>query len=835
MPTFLLKKKEATLLCRRITGDASIKSSETWAGVNNIKALCDVIEQEEDDRGDHFSTALQNTIRSKDLKEGRRTHALISLAGCETADLLGSLLIRMFSSCGSLTEADQVFQRLPRAGCLSICAIICSYTKFGQANQAINLFFQACQSAMEQDGHTVAAVLRACSILTALPESKAINSYIYEKGFDDDVFIVNCLVSLYAQCGCLEDACKLFEKNSKLELVTWTVLIGQYTKFGRGNEALQLYLQMLQQGMKPDNVIFTLVLNACANVARAKQGMLVHDQFIESGFKPDSQFENSLIDMYAKCGRLEDACHTFLTTRHRDVVACSSMMNGFIQHGRAQQALELFWKMQKEGVQPNHITLACALKACSDSGDLCQAKLIHAHTVFSGNDVDNIIRSSLVNMYSKCGSFEDAHSIFAKLAMRRSVDWSMIMSASAIQKHSQESLHLNDLMQEEGLTLDRISFTDMLKACTTSMIGEARIIHSQIIESGFEDDKFVGASLIDTYSRCRILEDARRVFNQLSGKDVVIWGIMMTGYLESGLSQEVLNLLHYLQDGGAVEPNHMILVSVLKACSTLVALDEGRLIHCLALETGCEPDVYVGSSLINMYSKCGSLLDACKMFERLPQKNVVIWTAMIGGCAHHNEYKLALQYFEGMQRSGLKPDEQAFMCLLTACNHVGLANACHHHLMFMADEYGIFPTLDHVNCAADVFGRAGQVKEARDLETKTNAGNMVGWMSLLSHSQTHGNIKEAKKCLEHLTLFDRRHAAGYTIMSKVYATAGMQENSETLLALKDIANAWKKPGEAFIELENKVHSFTVGMRTHPQIQGKLQRLHVHMQERGYIF
>ncbi|KAI5061723.1 hypothetical protein GOP47_0024228 [Adiantum capillus-veneris] len=415
------------------------------------------------------------------------------------------------------TEADQVFRRLPRAGCLSLCAIICSYTKFGQAIQAIILFFRACQSAMEQDGHTIAAVLKACSILAALPEGKAIHGYILEQGFDADVFIINCLVSLYAQCGCLEDAYRLFERYSRLELVTWSVLIGQYTKLGRGHEALQLYLQMLRQGLRPDNVIFTIVFNACASVASITQGMLVHDQFIQNGLRPDCPFENSLVDMYAKCGSLEDARHTFLNSQHRDVVACSSMMNGFTQHGRPQEALELFWEMQKEGVQPNCFTLACALKACSDSGDLWQAKLIHAHIVCSCNDVDNFVRSTLVNLYSKCGSIEDAHNVFAKLATRRSVDWSMMISGSAIQKHGQETVHVADLMQEEGLNLDRISFTDMLKACTRSMIGEAKLIHSQIIESGFECEKFVGASLIDTYSICGILEDARRVFNQLSG------------------------------------------------------------------------------------------------------------------------------------------------------------------------------------------------------------------------------------------------------------------------------------------------------------------------------
>eukprot|EP00250_Pteridium_aquilinum_P004036 c14287_g1_i1 orf=3-1634(+) len=543
--------------------------------------------------------------------------------------------------------------------------------------------------------------------------------------------------------------------------------------------------------------------------------------------------------MYAKCGSLEDARQIFFTSRHQDVVAWSGMMSGFAQHGRFHDALELFWKMQGQGVDPNHFSFACALKACSDLGDLSHGKLIHAYVIYTGHDVDNFIKSTLINMYSKCGSLEDAHRVFEKLTRRGLVDWSVMMSGLAMHKPSEHSLQLNHLMQKEELDLDKIIFTDMLKACmNTSMLGEAKLIHSQIIENSFECDRFIGAALIDTYAQCRTLEDARRVFNQLLDKDVVIWGVMMTGYLEAGMSQEAINLFQNLQEDG-VEPNSIIVVGVLKACSSLVALDEGKLIHCSALETGCELDMFVGSSLINTYSKCGSLLDACRMFERLPKQNVVTWTAMIGGCAHHNEYKLALQYFEDMQRAGLKPDGQTFMCLLTACNHVGLAEDCHLHLVSMAGKHGIVPTVDHFNCVADILGRAGRVEEAKDLlETKTHTDNIVGWMSLLSHCKTYGNIREGKQCLERITAFDRKHAAAYVLMSKVYASADMLENAEMLLTLRNSANAWKKPGEAFIEVDNKVHGFFVGKKTHPQIDEihqKLQKLHVQMQERGYIF
>lgn len=823
-------------------GDCSVRVSEICKGAQHddqCQNFYSMMEQGRHDLGVYFSSLIEENMGRKDLKAGRRTYAFIILCGFEMGDLLGSRLIRMFASCGSIPAADQVFNKISRPGCLSVCSIICAYTKLGQAKHAIRLFFQLCQSRMDQDGHTVAAVLKACSILAALEEGNVIYLYILEGGFDSDVFVVNSLITLYAQCGRLEDAHRLFDRFSRPELVTWSVMIGEYTKLGRGCEALHLYFQMLQQDIKPDNVIFTIVLNACASIVNIEQGKLVHGHYVQSGLKSDSYIENTMVDMYAKCGNLEDARKIFLTSQHQDVATWCGMMTGFSQHGRFHEALDLFWKMQAVGVEPNHFTFACALKACSDLGDLSHGKVIHGQVICTGHDFDKFIKSTLINMYSKCGSLEDAHRVFEKMAVRGLVDWSVMISGLAMHKHSQQSLQIKHLMQEEGLNLDKTSFTDMLKACASaSTLGEAKLIHSQIIESGFECDRFIGASLIDTYAKCRTLDDARKVFNQLLDKDVVIWGVMMTGYLEVGISREVLHLFQDLLKDG-LEPNHVVVVFVLKACSSLVALDEGKLIHCSAMETGCELDMFVGSSLINMYSKCGSLVDACRMFERLPKQNMVIWTAMIGGCAHHNEYRMALRYFEDMQRAGLKPDGQTFMCLLTACNHVGLAEDCHLHLISMTGEHGVAPTVDHFNCVVDILGRTGRVEAAKDLlETKTYSDNIVGWMSLLSHCRTYGKIHEGNQCLEHIMAFDRKHAAGYTLMSKVYESAGMRENAEMLLTLRDSANAWKKPGEAFILLENQVHGFFVGEKTHPQIHEihqKLKKLHMQMQERGFIF
>ena len=163
------------------------------------------------------------------------------------------------------------------------------------------------------------------------------------------MYVVNALIDMYAKCGSLKDACSVFEKLPKPGIVTWSAMIAEYVQHGERQEALQLYQGMLQQGMERDNVTLSSILKACSSLAALDQGKMVHTHFIESGLEADIFVENTLIDMYAKCGSLEDVHTLFGKLIDRDVVTWSAMISGYAQHGHSQQALQLFEQMQYEG------------------------------------------------------------------------------------------------------------------------------------------------------------------------------------------------------------------------------------------------------------------------------------------------------------------------------------------------------------------------------------------------------------------------------------------------------------------------------------------------------
>jgi pentatricopeptide repeat domain-containing protein 1 len=188
-----------------------------------------------------------------------------------------------------------------------------------------------------------------------------------------------------------------------------------HVKCGQGQKALELYQQMQQEGVQPDSATFVAALNACASVAALEEGRCVHHQIIQSCLELDVFVGSSLVDMYAKCGNIEDAWRVFNKMPSRNVVTWNAMVLGHVKCGQGQKALELFQQMQQEGVQPNSVTFVGVLNACASMIAREEGRCVHQHIIQCGWDSDVYVGSSLVDMYAKCGSMEDAWSVFNKM------------------------------------------------------------------------------------------------------------------------------------------------------------------------------------------------------------------------------------------------------------------------------------------------------------------------------------------------------------------------------------------------------------------------------------
>ncbi|KAH9544539.1 hypothetical protein CY35_13G126800 [Sphagnum magellanicum] len=540
----------------------------------------------------------------------------------------------------------------------------------------------------------------------------------------------------------------------QMDSFSWNRRLAKYVKAGEYEKTMELFKQMQKRGMRPDKFTFVPVLNACAGLRALEEGRRAHQLIMQTGCEANVFVGSSLVDMYAKCGSMEDAWRVFCKMPSQDVVTWTAMILGYVRCGQGQKALELYKRMQQEGVQPNAVTFVVVLNACASVSALEEGRRAHQLIMQTGCEANVVVGSSLVDMYAKCGSMEDAWRVFCKMPSQDVVTWTAMILGYVRCGQGQKALELYKRMQQEGVQPNAITFVVVLNACASvSALEEGRRTHERIIQSRCESDVFVRSSLIDMYAKCGSMEEASRVFNKLPSRAAVSWNAMIFGHVKCGEGHKALQLFQKMQHEG-VQPDPATYVGVLNACANVVALEEGRRTHERIIQSRCESDVNVKNSLVDMYAKCGSMEDACRVFNSMPSHDVVSWNALLGGFAMHGQGKEALVHFEQMCEEGVHPDDITSVCLLSACSHAGFVDEGLRFNALMTTVYRIPAKLEHYTCMVDLLGRAGHLQEAE---------NMIQGYVPNTKSVLH-DVEEEEKVI-HLCHHSEKLAIAFGLMS----------------------------------------------------------------------
>jgi pentatricopeptide repeat protein len=534
---------------------------------------------------------------------------------------------------------------------------------------------------------------------------------------------------------------------------SWNSMLARSVKAGQNDKAIRLFQQMQQEGIVPNGFSFVQVLKACASLQALEKGRCVHQQIIKSGCESDVFVSNSLVDMYAKCGSIWDAQIVFNRMCKHTVVSWSTMILGHVKCGQGKEALELYRQMQLEGIKPDPVTFVGILKACTSVAGLEEGKCVHEQIIQSGCGSDVSVANTLIDMYMKCGSIDNAQNVFDNMPTRDVISWNVMLLGYLKCGQGQKALALSRQMRQDGVQPDAVTFIGFLNVCASAVaLEEGKHIHKQIMQSQYKSDVFVGSSLIDMYGKCGSIEDAEKVFNRMPTRNVVAWSAMIQAHVKCGQGQKALALSQQMQRGG-VEPDPAVFVAVLNACAILAALEEGRHIEEQIIQRGYQSDVFVIASLLDMYAKCGSIVDAQQVFNSMPTQHVVCWTAMLGCYAMHGHAKEALGHFERMCEEGIQKNDITFVSLLSACSHAGLVDEGLHYFESMSSVYSISATLEHYTCMVGLLGRAGYMHEAKNLiNTMSCESDSSVWRALLGACRVHGDLEMgeyiAKKCFE---------------------------------------------------------------------------------------
>ena len=385
------------------------------------------------------------------------------------------------------------------------------------------------------------------------------------------------------------------------------------------------------------------------------------------------------------------------------------------KNGQGKQALHFYHEMLHNGFMPDKGTYLSALKACSSIKNLTHGKMIHEHISKRKFDHDVVIGSSLVDMYVKCGRIDIAHSVFDKLEHRNVVSWSAMILGYVNCGQGLVALTLFEKMKEEGIRPDRVVYLCILKACCGLNVARyGRLIHNQIMMNSFESDVALGSSLVDFYAKCRSLEEAHNVFENLQARNVVTWSSLIMGYTNHENDMMAFELFEKMQMHG-ITPGRVAFLSILKVCGNMNAIRRGRLVHDHVVKGSLETDLSLGSTLIDMYGKCGSIEGACSVFHYMHDHNTLSWNALLIACAQCGQGVTALNIFQSVHREMALPDNATFIGLLSACSHSGLVNEGEAYFESMREGYGFTPQIQHYTCMVDLFSQTGRFDKAMEV------------------------------------------------------------------------------------------------------------------------
>lgn len=410
---------------------------------------------------------------------------------------------------------------------------------------------------------------------------------------------------------------------------------------------------------------------------------------------------------------------------------------------------------------------------------------------------------------------------------------------------SYQTLNLYKQLLYNGMTPNCLTLPFLLKDCTRRLdSGTGQAVHGHSVKYGFDEDVFVNNSLISFYSACRILNNALRVFDEMGVRDTVTWNSMVigclrngdldsavdlfrgmkrrniiswnsiiTGFVQGGRPKQAIEFFHEMQILGddLVRPDKMTVASVLSACASVGAIDQGKWVHSFLKRSGLECDVAIGTALVDMYGKCGCMERAVEVFKEMPRKDILAWTAMISAFALHGCGKEAFVLFKEMEELGVRPNSVTFGALLSACAHSGLVEKGHWCFDVMKRVYSIEPQVQHYACMVDVLSRAGLFDEAKGLiRVMPMEPDVYVWGALLGGCQMHGDLELGEEVAKYLIRLEPLNHAFYVTLGEIYAKAGRFHDAKRIRALmhgKGIKKAI--PGCSMIEVDGIVHEFSV--------------------------
>ncbi|KAF9595907.1 hypothetical protein IFM89_006188 [Coptis chinensis] len=456
--------------------------------------------------------------------------------------------------------------------------------------------------------------------------------------------------------------------------------------------------------------------------------------------------------------------------------------------------------------------------------------------------------NNMLSGYAKLGNILRCRKLFDEMPERDVVSWNTMVIMFAKNGFCNEALGFYNKFRSLCIGVNEYSFSGVLIACVK--LEEFRVtqqVHGQVFRFGYLSNLVISSSIVDAYAKSGVIGDGKKMFDEMPDRDVlawttlvsgyakvgdmemarrlfdeipepnpVSWTSLISGYVRSGLGPEALKLFSEMMIRG-IRPDQFTFSSCLCACASIASLKHGKQIHSYLIRRVFKPNAIVVSSLIDMYSKCGSLGVGRSVFDQMDDKlDIVLWNTMLSTLAQHGLGDECIHLFHHMQRLGTKPNRITLVVILNACSHSGLVDEGIQLFESMTQVHGITADQEHYACLVDLFGRAGRFDEVKDLLQKMSCkpdGRV--WNAILGACKIHGNTELGRIAAEHLIDLEPQSSAAYVLLSNIYALSGRWKSVEKVRHLMNRRQVKKEQAISWVEVESKVHSFTVFDQLHP--------------------
>ncbi|KAH6782287.1 hypothetical protein C2S51_007580 [Perilla frutescens var. frutescens] len=679
-------------------------------------------------------------------------------------------ILDSYCKLNDVDNAYQVFDQMRERNSVSWNLMISMLSRNGLEDKALVSYYSMRLNGFVPTRFTLASVLSACGGLGNVECGRECHGLATKLGLSTNLYAGNALLGMYMKCEFVEDAILVFKDLPEQNEVSFTAMMDGLVGADRMEEAFDMFRFMHRERII-DCVSLSSVLSVCFkrefDVYDGNEGKMhmMHGEQIQGlvvkvGFERDMHVNNSLLNLYAKLGCMDCAEMLFNSMSKVSVVSWNVMISGYAKKYHLQRAIECMKGMQGCGVEPDEVTYVNMLSACLRSGDI-----------------------------------ETGLLIFHSMSVPSLASWNAMLSGYSQNEYHREAVMLFKEMQFTRVRPDRTTFAIILSSCAAmGLLEGGKQIHAALMKAELSTDLYVTSGLIAVYSKSSKIEVAKVIFNMAPQYDIVCWNSVLAGLSLNSLGAEGFTFFRRMLGEGML-PTEFSYASVLNCCSSLSSLSQGRQIHGQVVKVGHANNVYVGTALVDMYSKCGDVDEARQFFDVMHCKDLVTWNEMIHGYAQNGRGEDAVSLFEDMIKASIEPDHITFVAVLTACSHSGLVDTGLRLFNSMQQEYCVEPISDHYTCIIDTLGRAGRFNEVEEIiDNMPCKDDPIIWEVLLSSCRVHANINLARRAADELFRLDPSNSAPYSLLANMYSSLDRWDDVKYVRYIMGMQQVSKEPG-----------------------------------------